>query len=67
MVGPNTEGWPAAFLGRHFSGSDHSALRPVVPAVRLALRDLEELMAERGLRVDHSTIGRWALRYAAEL
>jgi transposase-like protein len=24
-------------------------------------------MAERGLRVDHSTIGRWVLRYAPEL
>src|SRR5262249_52543189 len=33
----------------------------------LTLRDLEELMAERGLCVDHSTIGRWVLRYAPEL
>ena len=33
----------------------------------LTLRDLEEIMAERGLRVDHSTIGRWVLRYAPEL
>ena len=33
----------------------------------LTLRDLEELMAERGLGVDHSTIGRWVLRYAPEL
>jgi len=24
-------------------------------------------MAERGLQVDHSTIGRWVLRYAPEL
>ena len=33
----------------------------------LTLRDLEELMMERGLDVDHSTIGRWVLRYAPEL
>ena len=33
----------------------------------LTLRDLEELMAERGLNVDHSTVGRWVLRYAPEL
>ena len=33
----------------------------------LTLRDVEELMMERGLTVDHSTIGRWVLRYAPEL
>jgi transposase, IS6 family len=33
----------------------------------LMLLDLEELMMERGLRVDHSTIARWVLRYAPEL
>ncbi len=30
----------------------------------LSYRELEELMAERGLSVDHSPIARWALRYA---
>jgi transposase, IS6 family len=30
----------------------------------LSYRDLEEMMAERGLSVDHSTIARWVLRYA---
>jgi transposase, IS6 family len=30
----------------------------------LSYRDLEEMMAERGLGVDHSTIARWVLRYA---
>jgi transposase-like protein len=30
----------------------------------LSYRDLEELMAERDLRVDHSTLARWVLRYA---
>ncbi len=30
----------------------------------LSYRDLEEVMGERGLNVDHSTIARWVLRYA---
>jgi IS6 family transposase len=30
----------------------------------LSYRDLEEIMAERGVNVDHSTIARWVLRYA---
>ena len=33
----------------------------------LSYRDLEEIMAERGLSVDHSTINRWVLAYAPEL
>jgi transposase-like protein len=33
----------------------------------LSYRDLEEMMAERGLKVDHSTIAQWVLAYAPEL
>jgi transposase-like protein len=33
----------------------------------LSYRDLEEMMAERGVNVDHSTINRWVLKYAPEL
>ncbi len=33
----------------------------------LSYRDLEEMMRERGLLVDHSTIYRWVQRYAPEL
>src|SRR5690349_8731036 len=33
----------------------------------LSYRDLEEMMAERGLSVDHTTIYRWVQRYAPEL
>lgn len=33
----------------------------------LSLRDVEELMMERGLSVDHTTIWRWTQRYAAEV
>ncbi len=33
----------------------------------LSYRDLEEMMRERGLSVDHTTIYRWVQRYAPEL
>ena len=33
----------------------------------LSYRNLEEMMLERGLEVDHSTINRWVLRYGPEL
>jgi IS6 family transposase len=33
----------------------------------LSYRDLEEIMIERGLSVDHSTIFRWVQRYSPEL
>ena len=58
---------PALFRRRHFQ--DHVIVLYVRWYLRycLTLRDLEELMAERGLDVDHSTIGRWVLRYAPEL
>ncbi|KKB60958.1 hypothetical protein WM40_26080, partial [Robbsia andropogonis] len=31
-------------------------------AYPLSLRHLEEMMAERGIAVDHSTVHRWALK-----
>lgn len=33
----------------------------------LSYRDLEKIMVERGLHVDHTTIYRWVHRYAPEL
>ena len=57
----------ALFRGRHFED------RIIVLCVRwylrysLSYRDLEEMMAERNLGVDHSTIARWVLRYSPEL
>ncbi len=55
---------PALFRGRHFRSEI------IVLCVRwylrypLSYRDLEEMMAERGLDVDHSTIARWVLYYS---
>jgi transposase-like protein len=36
-------------------------------AYSLSLRDLEEMMAERGIAVDHATVHRWVIRYSSEL
>jgi hypothetical protein len=33
----------------------------------ISYRDLEEMMEERGLAIDHTTIYRWVQRYAPEL
>ena len=33
-------------------------------AYSLSYRDVEELMAERGVSVDHSTLNRWVIKYA---
>ena len=36
-------------------------------AYSLSYREVQELLAERGINVDHSTIWRWVQRYAPEL
>jgi transposase-like protein len=33
---------------------------------RLSSRDVEELLAERGIRVDHVTVYRWVQRFTSE-
>ena len=33
----------------------------------LSYRDIEELMAERGLNIDHATIQRWVVKYSPKL
>lgn len=33
----------------------------------LSYRNLEEIMKDRGLKVDHSTIGRWVLNYSLQI
>ena len=55
---------PAPFCGRHFA--DVVILLCVRWHLRYSLsyRDLEEIMAERGLSVDHVTIWRWVQHYA---
>ena len=58
---------PALFKWRHFEPAI------ILCAVRwylrysLSLRDVEELLEERGLEVDHTTVWRWVQRYGPEL
>src|SRR5258706_9044577 len=58
---------PALFKWRHFEPEI------IVCAVRwylrfsLSYRDVEELLTERGLPADHTTVWRWVQRYAPEL
>jgi putative transposase len=57
----------AMFKGRHF---DRSVILLCVRwylAYNLSLRDLEEMMAERGLNVDHSTVHRWVVHFSPQL
>lgn len=39
---------------------------PLVPAVRAVVPDVEELLAERGVTVDHVTVYRWVQRFTPE-
>jgi transposase, IS6 family len=58
---------PSPFKWRHFEGD--MILLCVRWYLRYALsyRDVEELVRERGLSVDHTTVFRWVQRYAPEL
>src|SRR5713101_7655441 len=58
---------PPLFIWRHFTGEI------IVCGVRwylryaLSYRDVEELLRERGVAVDHTTVFRWVQRYAPAL
>jgi IS6 family transposase len=57
----------ASFKGRQFTGE------AILWAVRwylmfpISYRDLELMLVDRGVAVDHTTISRWIQAYAAEL
>ena len=55
------------FKWRHYEGD--IILQSVQWYLRYALsyRDLEEIQAERGVAVDHTTIFRWVQAYAPEI
>ena len=54
------------FKGAHFPKS--VILYAVFFYVRYpgSYRDLQEIMAERGVNVDHATLNRWVVRYAPQ-
>lgn len=55
------------FKGSHYPKS--VILYAVFFYVRYAVsyRDLEEIMAERGIRVDHATLNRWVVKYSPDI
>jgi len=55
------------FKGCHFDASLILLCVRWYLSYGLSLRNLEEMIAERGISVDHSTIHRWVLRYAPKL
>ncbi|MFC0190750.1 IS6 family transposase [Aureimonas pseudogalii] len=56
-----------AFKGRHFAPDIILRCMRWYGRYALSYRDLEEMMAEHGLSVDHTTIYRWIQHYAPEL
>lgn len=54
------------FKGRHFEGSLILLCVRWYLTYGLSLRDLEEMIAERGVSVDHSTIHRWVVHYTPQ-
>ena len=56
-----------SFKGAHFEKEIILTCVRWYVAYPLSYRQLEEMMQERGVTVDHSTINRWVLKYAPEL
>jgi transposase-like protein len=56
-----------SFKGRHFQHDMILQSMRWYLAYALSYRDIEEMMAERGFSVDHSTINRWVLHYSPQL
>ena len=52
------------FSGRHFPKDVILTTIRWYLRDKLSYRDIEELIAERGIDVDHSTLNRWVVRYA---
>jgi putative transposase len=55
------------FKGLHFPRSVVLTCVRWYLRYKLSFRDLEEMMAERGVAVDHSTINRWVVKFARML
>ena len=52
------------FSGRHFPKDVILTTIRWYLRYKLSYRDIEELIAERGIEVDHSTVNRWVVKYA---
>jgi transposase-like protein len=58
---------PSLFKWRHFQADIMRCAVRWYLRYALSYRDVEELLRERGVRVDHTTVYRWVQRYAPEL
>jgi len=56
-----------SFKGRHFKNTIILMAIRWYLAYALSYRNIEELMAERGVAVDHSTINRWVVKFSPKL
>ncbi|EEB82362.1 transposase [Roseobacter sp. GAI101] len=56
-----------SFKGSHYPND--VILYAVFFYVRYAVsyRDLEEILADRGVHVDHATLNRWVVKYASQI
>ncbi|MEH6534694.1 MAG: IS6 family transposase [Photobacterium frigidiphilum] len=52
------------FSGRHFPSDIILQLVRYYLSYKLSYREIEEIYAERGINVDHSTLSRWVIKYA---
>src|SRR6266446_4621143 len=58
---------PIDFKGAHFPPERIRMGIRGIAAFLLSARHVEELMEERGVEVDHSTIHRWVIKYSPQL
>ncbi len=56
-----------SFKGRHTPQSIILQCVRWYCAYALSYRNIEEMMAERGVNIDHSTLNRWVIKYAPKL
>ena len=52
-----------SFKGRHFTKPIILSVVRWYVAYALSYRNIEEMMKERGIAVDHATINRWVIKY----
>ena len=72
IVRPQNQVSGSSYMAIDFKGSQHPKdviLYAVFFYVRYAVsyRDLEEIMAERGVKIDHATLNRWVVKYSAAI
>ena len=52
------------FKGRHFPKEIILQTIRYYVSYKLSYRDIEEIFAERGISIDHSTMNRWVIKFA---